>query len=159
MTTDNAWAGRRCRAVRDILTIEGCIPQDTDGTLRYVLPLPGRFLVMAKWDNGMAASVPSSEVVIFPAQQAPQAVPQVVTRVEQPGYAPSRLVWYLALTLCLFALGWAYMGSSATLQLFATIYLSCTGIILLLYEIEELFAERTRLRDQAESAASHDRSA
>jgi len=69
MATYSAWTGRRGRAIRDILTPNGFVARDTYGTLRDVLPLPGRFLVIVNWDNGMTVPVPASEILIFPPEK------------------------------------------------------------------------------------------
>jgi hypothetical protein len=62
--TDHVWPGRRCRTIRDILTPHDCIPRGSADTLRYVLLLPGRFLVLTRWDDGRRIPLPPFEIRI-----------------------------------------------------------------------------------------------
>ena len=73
--THNAWTGRRCWAVRDIVTPEGCIPQYTYGTLCWVTNREGEFSVIVAWDDAFTAAVPPSEIRIFPTHKRPGALP------------------------------------------------------------------------------------
>ena len=67
--THNAWAGRRCWAIRPIATPNGRIPQYTYGTLCQVINHEGQFSAIVAWDHAFTAAVPPSEIRIFPARK------------------------------------------------------------------------------------------
>jgi hypothetical protein len=67
--THNAWAGRRCWAVRAIVTPTGYIPAYTYGTLCRVINHEGQFSAIVAWDKAFTAAVPPSEIRIFPVRQ------------------------------------------------------------------------------------------
>jgi len=154
----NVWAGQRCRALRDIPLLEGNIAADTAGILREIFPLMDHVLVLVEWDTGLTEVIPATEIALC-------AVPEEMRESSQIGRlrlaiaAPSALVWYLAFMLGFFMLGWAYLGTSTVLQLFAAIFLSCTVAILLLFWIEELFVERAGWKEPGVSSTVDKRSA
>jgi len=146
------WAGRRGRALRDITTPTGFIAQDSCGTLQKVLALPGRFLVLVQWDNGLTIPVPASEIAIFTAHEDSHGDGSQARHRSLAISAPSALACYLVLTLGLFVLGWTILGANTTLYLLATVYFASTGTILLFYWIEELFAQHEGLQEPRESS-------
>ena len=74
----NAWAGRRCQAVRSIVTPQGCIPQQSYGTLCRVVNHEGQFAVIVAWDTAFTAAVPPHDIRIFPSYEGTQAFPHAL---------------------------------------------------------------------------------
>lgn len=64
-------------------------------------------------------------------------------------------LYYLALSLCLFSGFWAVVGASMTYWIFATIHLSCTMTILLLYWGESYLTGLAWTEDLETSASSN----
>ena len=73
----SAWAGRRCLAVRDIITAQGCIPEHANGTLCRVICYDENFRAIVAWDQAFTVAVSPYDIMIFPADEGSQALPHV----------------------------------------------------------------------------------
>ena len=62
---DRARAGMRCRTSRLVRTVEGDLPRDARGTIRYETENLGRNLVMVDWDRGFTVPVFPDEVEVL----------------------------------------------------------------------------------------------
>lgn len=62
---DRSHSGWRCRTVRYLNTVEGILPRNSGGTIRYEIENLGRDLVVVDWDNGMSVPVFPYEIEIF----------------------------------------------------------------------------------------------
>lgn len=62
---DRSHSGFRCRTVRHINKVEGMLPQDSNGTIRYKIGNLGRYLIFVDWDNGMSVPVFPHEIEIL----------------------------------------------------------------------------------------------
>jgi hypothetical protein len=61
---DVSLKGVRCRALQEILDIDGTISASTEGTIIYELEGEGGQLVNVCWDDGTRSLVSSEEIVI-----------------------------------------------------------------------------------------------
>lgn len=59
---DRTRAGMRCRTLRFVRTVEGDLPRDTYGTIRYETENLERRLIMVEWDKGFTVPVFPHEV-------------------------------------------------------------------------------------------------
>ncbi len=62
---DRSRSGVCCRTLCHLLTIEGILPRDSYGTLRYEMDNLGRHLVFVDWDNGMRVPVFPQEIEVL----------------------------------------------------------------------------------------------
>jgi hypothetical protein len=62
---ERSHAGARCRATRHIHTIQGILPRDSEGTIRYEMNNPGRHLIFVDWDSGLSIPVFPKEIEIL----------------------------------------------------------------------------------------------
>ena len=67
---DRSRYGARCRTLRHLNTLEGILPRDTHGTLRYEMDNLGRRLVFVDWDNGMSPPVFPHEIEVLEQEAA-----------------------------------------------------------------------------------------
>jgi hypothetical protein len=61
---DRTQAGMRCRAIRFVRTVEGDLPKDAYGTIRYEIENLGRLLVLVEWDRGFTVPVFPHEIKV-----------------------------------------------------------------------------------------------
>ncbi len=62
---DRSRSGVRCRTLYHMNTVEGILPRDSHGTLRYEVDNLGRRLVFVDWDNGMSVLVFPHEIEVL----------------------------------------------------------------------------------------------
>ena len=67
---DRARAGMRCRTSLLVRTVEGDLPREARGTIRYETENLGRNLVMVDWDLGFTVPVFPYEIEVLPANEA-----------------------------------------------------------------------------------------
>jgi hypothetical protein len=61
---DRTRAGVRCRTIRFVRTVEGDLPKDAGGTIRYETENLGRLLVLVEWDRGFTVPVFPHEIEV-----------------------------------------------------------------------------------------------
>jgi hypothetical protein len=61
---DRTRAGLRCRTIRFVRTVEGDLPKDACGTIRYEIENLGRLLVLVEWDRGFTVPVFPHEIEV-----------------------------------------------------------------------------------------------
>jgi hypothetical protein len=66
---DHSRTGTRCRAMRFIRTVEGDLPKNSQGTIRYEMENLDRHLILVQWDCGFTVPVFPHEIV-YCAEQA-----------------------------------------------------------------------------------------
>jgi hypothetical protein len=59
---DQSKRGVRCRTLRFVRTVEGDLPRDTQGTIRYEMENLARHLVLVEWDRGFTVPVFPHEI-------------------------------------------------------------------------------------------------
>lgn len=62
---DRSRSGSRCRTLRVVNTLEGILPRDSYGTLRYETDNLERHLIFVDWDNGMNLPVFPHEIELL----------------------------------------------------------------------------------------------
>jgi hypothetical protein len=62
---DRTRAGMRCRTIRFVRTVEGDLPKDAYGTIRYEMENLGRLLVLVEWDRGFIVPVFPHEIEVM----------------------------------------------------------------------------------------------
>jgi hypothetical protein len=67
---DRTRAGKRCRAVRFVRTVEGDLPRDARGTVSYEMENLDRQLVLVRWDMGFTVPAFPHEIEIFEENEA-----------------------------------------------------------------------------------------
>ena len=61
---DRTRAGMRCRTIRFVRTVEGDLPKDAYGTIRYEMENLERLLVLVEWDRGFIVLVFPHEIEV-----------------------------------------------------------------------------------------------
>ena len=61
---DRTRAGMRCRTIRFVRTVEGDLPKDAYGTIRYEMENLERLLVLVAWDRGFIVPVFPHEIEV-----------------------------------------------------------------------------------------------
>ena len=67
---DRTRAGMRCRTIRFVRTVEGDLPKDAYGTIRYEMENLGRLLVLVEWDRGFIVPVFPHEIEVMALENA-----------------------------------------------------------------------------------------
>lgn len=62
---DRTRAGMRCRTIQFVRTVEGDLPKDACGTIRYEMENLGRLLVLVEWDRGFIIPVFPHEIEVM----------------------------------------------------------------------------------------------
>ncbi|MGE0824100.1 MAG: hypothetical protein AB7G75_32775 [Candidatus Binatia bacterium] len=67
---DRKRAGRRCRTIQFVRTVEGDLARTAMGTIRYETENLGRSLVMVDWDQGFTVPVFPHEIEVLSVDEA-----------------------------------------------------------------------------------------
>lgn len=67
---DRTRAGMRCRTIQFVRTVEGDLPKDACGTIRYEMENLGRLLVLVEWDRGLTVPVFPHEIEVMALENA-----------------------------------------------------------------------------------------
>lgn len=65
---DRSRTGMRCRARRQITTVEGIVPPNSQGTIRYEMENLDRQLIIVAWDNGIETPAFPHEIEVLEEQ-------------------------------------------------------------------------------------------
>lgn len=67
---DRTRSGIWCRTLRSMDIVQGTLPRDSYGTLRYEMDSLDRRLVLVDWDNGLSVPVFPYEIKILQQEKA-----------------------------------------------------------------------------------------